>query len=421
MKRKSIFNLFFSAGIVLLPFLYQYASPLSFLSMGDFIIAILTMIGLFRINFVKSSRKMFPVIFVSVSFVVLTFFSIPSMHFSVSDAGTSFLKIIMYLAVIAVAIECFEFSSIKNLYFFLVCFFAIYLFVQVLYNAATGNYLPICINYSWLFSWEQRPQDLHYYYTNVYTYYRPSSLFLEPGYYAFFVLPAIFILVLSKRNLIWGALLYLSVVLSTSGAGILFGLVPWIIFLFSNTFHIKNSTLFVNKNYIVIFIIICLIGVFVLLTNLNLMPRLFNSFNARVTRNYIINDSIDTFHQIFGVGMNNVECYMNSNSISTIFDEDNLNQGASAVTVLLQYGIMGVGIFIIFILLLFKGNIKKRECFAFICLFVAYTLFDEVLFNYKMGFLFSFIFYFWNVSESKHRASRISQSCVKATEAKVTL
>ena len=138
MKHKSLFSLFFSAGIILLPFLYQYESPLSFLSMGDFVIALLTIVGLFHINFIKSFRKMSPVAFVSAAFVVLTLFSLPSMHFSISDAGTIFLKIVMYLAVIAVAIECFDFSLVRNLYFFLVWFFAIYLVVQVVYNATTG-------------------------------------------------------------------------------------------------------------------------------------------------------------------------------------------------------------------------------------------------------------------------------------------
>lgn len=119
--------------------------------------------------------------------------------------------------------------------------------------------------------------------------------------------------------------------------------------------------------------------------------------------------------------MNNVECYMNANDISTIFDEDNLNQGASAVTVLLQYGIIGAAIFTIFILLLFKGGLRNRECFALICLFICYTLFDEVLFNYKMGFLFSFIFYFWNNVRSKHRDYQIVRSAIKRVQAKMTL
>ena len=416
-NKVSTFTKIYSVIIILLPFLYQYASPLSFLSLGDFILLIFTCYGLLKLNFVLAAKYTKPILIFSAAFCVLTLFvSLFSIadYFEFSDSITIFLKILMYLCVCALCTQFFDLRYVKKIYLWLVRIFAVYLVIQVIYHAVSGGFLPIYLKHEWLFSWENRPANLtDYYVTGGYYRFRPSSLFLEPGYYALYVLPALFLLLFEDKKTIEAVLLYVTILFSTSGAGILIGGLAFALKFFAFIFRYKNGKIYFTP-FTAVFVILLVGGVlYVLFFNEELMLKLFNSFNARVTRSLLIYDRVDVFHKIFGVGMNNTENYVNLYKIHTLFDEGNLNFGASLTATVVQYGIIGFAVFFCSLLALFVRARHSGMALLFVMLYIIYTAFEEVIFNFRMGFLLAFVFYYMVHAKQEISAREKTQVILK--------
>ena len=196
----------------------------------------MTFIGLFILIF--SNKKLNVEINININIIIfsiiLTSLSMLSSFinpfFSYVDFLTLFFKDIMYNFFLIVASNYFDFAKVKKIYVWLVMLFCIYLFIQYFYTKITGEYLPIYLKYEWLFSWEKRAEDLSYYYNYVYYKFRPSSLFLEPGYFAFYVLPCLIILLIKDNKLMMPIIITIALVLSTSGAGIGIAAIIWLLF-----------------------------------------------------------------------------------------------------------------------------------------------------------------------------------------------
>lgn len=396
-NKVSTFTKIYSIIIILLPFLYQYASPLSFLSLGDFLVAIFACYGLLKINYVRAKDRVKPILFFSVSFCILTFFTsiFSGSYFKYGDAATIFLKILMYLCVCAVCTQYFDLHYVKKIYLVLVRIFSVYLLIQVIYHEIVGGFLPIYLKHEWLFSWEKRPADLYdYYVTGGYYRFRPSSLFLEPGYYALYVLPALFLLLFEDKKIVEPILLYGVILLSTSGAGILIGLLAFVLKGATFIVHYRNGKVYFTAYAILAVFLLAAGAIYLLFFDTYILTKLFNSFNARITRSLLIFDRIDFFHKIFGVGMNNTENYVNAYNIHTLYDEKNLNFGASLVASILQYGIIGFMIFLCSMLALFMRVRHSKPGVLLLLLYLIYTAFEEVIFNFRMGFLLAFVLYY---------------------------
>lgn len=405
-SKLSVFTRIYSVIIILLPFLYQYASPLSFLSLGDFVLMFFTVYGLFRIDLVKAKNSIKPLLVFSCAFVLLTVFvsMFSGDYFRFSDAVTIFFKILLYLGVCAVCTQHFNLRYVKKFYFALVGIFGLYLVIQLVYNKTTNGYLPIWLNHDWLFSWEKsRAADLSVLYDSVVYSYRPSSLFLEPGYYVMFVLPALLILLFEDKNIIAAILLYITIILSTSGAGILIGLLAFVAKGVTKIAYFKDKKLYLTR-YIYVALALIAVGVLVVILFGNeILPRIFNSFNARITRSLLIFENMDDFHKIFGVGMNNTVNYVNAHSVYTAFDEANLNFGASIVASGVQYGIIGCFIFLVSLFALAVNASRSKTGLMLVLLYIIYAAFEEIIFNFRMGFLLAFVLYYVEATGSKKR------------------
>ena len=356
MKFRDIYSKIFSIAIVLLPFLYQYASPLSFLSLGDFFIVFLTIIGIFYGLF--NETKLYVeknIIILSVILVLLTILaSLVSYHFKFEDSITIFLKIVMYNMFILVSPSFFNYQKIKKIYNIFVLLLSLYLILQYIYTKITQNYLPIYLKHEWLFSWEKRPEDLNYYYNYIYYAFRPSSLFVEPGYFAFYVLPCMIINLIKEKRLLLPIIITISLILSTSGAGIAIGFIMWGLFFITKIVHVKNNKISIMPHLFFPILILGMIIVSFLLINTNIFSRVLGgSFNARIIRGFMIYDKMDSIHKIIGVGMNNISNYMNFYNIKTPLDEPNLNNGATMSIYLVQFGIIGLISLIVFIIRFF--------------------------------------------------------------------
>lgn len=404
MKKNKLIYLY-SICIILLPFLYQYSSPISFLSLGDFLIAIFTVISLLYLIFKRGKINFFiPIMLLAILLVFLTILtSFGSPFYIFFDSFTLFLKIVLYCLVIFVSINIFDFSLVKRIYIKLCIVFCIYLIIQVVYTKITNKYLPICINNDWLFSWEKKPKDLAYYYS-MYGSFRPSSLFVEPGYFALYVIPCLIICLISPKiedhNMKISLLISFSLILSTSGAGIGIGFIIWGLFLVTKIAYIKNKKIYILP--IAFFLILTFgISIFIfLLFKTNIFERVFGgSFYARIVRGFLIYDTLDFKYKILGVGLNNVANYLNFYCISTPYDEANLNLGSTFSTYLNQFGILGSFALIMFMIYLVYISRKNYVSFVLCLYFIIYIVFEDVLFNFRMGFMLSIMLYYTKYSK----------------------
>ena len=411
----------FSLAIILLPFLYQYASPFSFLSLGDFILVLISFILVINDlikNKIVTINKNLSIFFILI--FMLNFFNLIlnlKTFFSVGDNVTIILKIIMYFFVINISLNHFNFLSIKKIYYILVFAFSMYLIIQYAYHKITGGYLPIYLKYDWLFSWERRAKDLAYYYEFEYYRFRPSSLFLEPGYYALYILPALYIYLLKKNKFFKSLFLTGCLCLSTSGAGIILAFVAWGLWLLKKCIYSYDSKIFVKTIPFCLIIVISMLCILFFFKS-GVYVKIFNSFRSRITRGFLVFSNYKGLNFIFGVGLNNVEAYMKYYGIHTIYDQTNLNYGATISKAVMEFGL--IGFIMCFIISIYALKKMKKNYFTF-CLFILaflYCFFEDMLFNFRMGFFFSIISYFMIEYEKSQKKSEISEENMKCTSKK---
>lgn len=395
-KSNGLLAYLYTIIVILIPFLYQYASPFSFLSLGDFCLIIVVGISIFfllcnkNFSFDGSVLKL-----VCVLLGLNIFPLLQSQFYNIKDSITLIFKMVLYLFAISTCTIYFNFKLCKKFYFILAFCFGSYLIIQYLTFNLTGKYLPIYLKNEWLFSWEKRPKDLAYIYTVTYSgQYRPSSLFVEPGYYALYVIPALAISLLMDKKIIYPLFITLTLFLSTSGAGILISCFVWTYFFVSKFVTIENKKIKLKINSYFFIFIISVIFVLLLMFTTNIFYRIFNSFNARISRGFIIFHSLPSLNKIFGVGTNNISNYMKYYKITTVYDELNLNSGATYSTYLVQYGIVGYIFLIIFSVKLIKNSFSSKLSLCLGLIIILFMIFEDILFIYRMIFLFSFLIYY---------------------------
>lgn len=388
----------YSLVIILLPFLYQYAGIGSFLSLGDTLCCVLAGVLIFLdliynkpIRFNKFILILSGII-IAFNFLLMIMFS--SMYFSIADSITIILKIIMYTVVLTVSVNHFSFERVKKFYIVFCVILSLYLYLQVVYHKITGGYLPIFLKYDWLFSWEKRTEDLAYYYNVIYRKFRPSSLFLEPGYFALYVLPCIYYLLLYCKKIIIPILISIAVLLSTSGAGLLLCAVAWGAMLLRLVVSNKKDKAILRIVPIAVIGVIFIGIVVVIAVCTDLFYAVFNSLGTRVFRGFVVYSNFKPINMVFGVGINNVSSYMGYYNFTTQFDELNLNFGTTLTKSSMEFGIFGIALFLGGNIVAWKKMNKSYFLVFFAFLFFAYMIFEDMLFNFRMGFLCSLLLYF---------------------------
>lgn len=398
LSMKKTINFLVSVTIILVPILYQYASPLSFLSMGDFLILIFSSLAMFYDFILHKKINYIPKLGLIVGILLLQnmFSSVINVsYYSWSSAITMILKMVMYLIVVNVSYNHFDLKMVYKLYKYICYIFCIYLFIQFLYYKLKGGYLPICVNYNWLFLWEKRTSNLSYYYHGIYYKYRPSSLFLEPGYYVFYEMPFLYLLLIKEKNILMSIIITISFVISTSGAGVLLSLAGWTIFFIYNSVKFKKNRIYTKKIVLLFIVVFLSFIIYVIISNYNYM-KYFNSFNTRFLRGFVVFSKFTLGMKIFGAGINNVENYMNVYSIKTLFDETNLNFGSTFTKSFMEFGVIGIIILLFSVIYYYHKLIKGKSkiIFSFFVLFFLYMFFEDMLFIFRMVYIMSFLMYF---------------------------
>lgn len=397
MMQDNIINKYFSYSVIFLPFLYQYIGIQNIISLGEIILLITTLLALIKDNFKLSNinKKILIFYIISLSTTSLCMFFD---YFSFSAAGATISRLVLYAIVIIVARKHFSIKYIEKPYKSFVFFLSLYLLIQYFFNKTTGGYLPIYLDYDLQFPPEARPSDLSVYYR---WFYRSSSLFLEPGYFVFYVMPLICMLIFkiekSKFEILTLLLTILAVLLSTSSSGVIILAIIFLIYLLRYSDKKQKQHILLK----LVIILCAAITIIVYITSFEVasftIDRLINggSFDNRITRGYLVYFQLPIFHQLVGVGINNIESYMNYNGIITAFDEGNLNYAATITQVLNYSGIFGFLSLLYLIYSLTKriDKIKNNRynsnlLLSFWTILSFSMIYEAVIFNYRFAFYF---------------------------------
>ena len=392
----------FSISLVLLPFLYQYKGIGEIVSLGELIVAALMAIELLMDHFKLYNLNNSLLAFYLIS-LGSTILCVGKSYFVMSAAMTVFFRLVFYAIVVVVARRHFLLHTAFRIYTVAVFAFSLYLIIQFVYHYVTDNFLPIYLRYSWQFPPEAREENLSILYRWNY---RASSLFLEPSYYTLYVLPSICILLFKDRRsrleLITLLVAVIAIALSTASSGIGGLFVVFIIFVSKRSSN-KSLHRFVFRSLVIIGFIVGMVLFFaysdkVLIT----VGRILNggSFNNRITRGLLVFARLPVFHQLFGVGINNLEPYIEYYGLYTAFDEANLNYSASVVQTLNYSGVVGLFSLFVFLVYYWKYSRCKRTVLeytslsdgngvttALFFLIVFIICYESIMFTYRFAFL----------------------------------
>lgn len=180
--------------IVLLPILFQFASPISVLSLGELLLAfvvlkeVISRKGKFSLNR-RDTRGLLAFYFVP---VLLILAAINNSYFEIAEAATVVARIIFYYVLIIVALNKFNVNKAINLYFILSCLACVYLLFQVVSHYVLHTDIPILLNYNDILFFKKTITETARYYSHYG--FRPSSFFIEPSFFADYMMPISFIM-----------------------------------------------------------------------------------------------------------------------------------------------------------------------------------------------------------------------------------
>lgn len=188
--------------------------------------------------------------------------------------------------------------------------------------------------------------------------FRPSSYFLEPGWYAVFIL-ILLCIYLYEKKFVKSAIIFLSLIMATSSLGILTALGIVGVYFLSQEVKVHQK--------ILILLGVCA-GLFFFLTSTmftDVILRLTDtggSFGQRLLRGFYIIPQMGFPELITGIGFGNLEQYLKINDIRTPYDYGIPFDYVNSITQLyISGGIIGFISFFSWIgIYLFKGNLFLR-------------------------------------------------------------
>lgn len=387
----------YSVLIILLPFLYQYKGIGRIISFGEMLLTPI-MIMLFLTEFKLKLKGIN--LWLAAFYLVTIFTSVlcaAMNYFNISEASTVFVRLVYYAIVVWLARTHFCLDYAKGIYYCAVFAFSAYLIVQYLYHYTVGGYLPIYLKYEWQFPAEARISNLNVMYKWGF---RPSSLFLEPSYYSLFVMPSVIMLLYEQTKTMFKVvtlvLTSIALILSTASSGI-FGLAIILLFFLLKKGETRNSVL---VRLIVVFLVVLLVVLyFIYSRNADYFAGRIQSggsLNQRVVRGIIVYNRLPKFNQIFGVGINNLEPFMEMFHISTSFDENNLNYSCSLIQTLNYSGFVGFVVLVGYLIDLkmkinksVKDSIyyKRQAAITLFWILIFIVSYEAILFSYRFAFL----------------------------------
>lgn len=214
---------------------------------------------------------------------------------------------------------------------------------------------------------------------------RPQGLFPEPQVYATFILPLL-VLCLEKKEYMWSGFLTISVVVSTSTLGILCSIGIWFYYVMMASIRLSRKVLIIGCAFIVL---IMLIKTPIFSYAIEKILNTDFTNNVRLTRGFLIYDSLSDFNKLFGIGVNNLAYYSSSGQIIL---NDTLSRTmtnsfyiTTVAELLVNYGAIAAVIYLGMMINLFRNSTCKLLVIILIVLSFGQTiLFSGVWYMYMV-------------------------------------
>lgn len=400
---------FLTLVIIFSPIIGQYASSIPGVNIADILLVVsCILVLLLNRKFNLSFKKVRPLILfwlVALFLSLITFYSQQELSLNII---TRFIRFSFYIFLIIISANNFDRNVALNIYKILCIIISIYIIVQMVLYHSTGIILPFKIlpmpwadgrtfDVSEAISWATR------------WYFRPTGVFLEPGYAAQFLLPGLVFSLygwmknerIKSSDVKSTILIFIALVLTTSAQGIFISVIIVGIYTIS-LFKKSKGNLKTIKCLLVIVIFIVFFYVFkdfvIVQTALEKVTASSiggGSTALRVFRGGAVFIQLPFLYKIIGVGHGNLGNYVLNRGIVTKYDPCVITpisaDYASGVSIaLIYYGFIG---FIFFIALYWKLWSKTRNEFRLITTTLIILLFVSAIFiDITTIFYISFIY-----------------------------
>lgn len=294
------------------------------------------------------------------------------------------LYVLLTVGVCFIVTDVCTFDDFKRIYEKIVLLLSLIVIVQFLIYTFTGRATMMLVpglelNYRTFSSTEYSAETLSR--LSYGWLYRPCSLFLEPAHHAQYVMPWLFLELLSidtseKKNIRNCLIVSIGLLLTASSLGVLGCVIAWIM-AFIRWSSKLNRKAFV-RNIFFGGVIVALAVVFLRIPSVQFYFRMkmeemtadnwgSNSFTMRMIRGFACFADFDFIDKIFGCGYGNILQYITTQNISTIYDGrmGDLSYMNGAATLLCGYGVLGT-VYYVYVFFVRK-YIKTAAYFGLIC------------------------------------------------------
>lgn len=393
--------------VSLLPILHQFVSPFPFLSLGELLLLPIVLLFLITdLNEIVIDRNLalFYAIPIGLTFIV---FFIPNSYFDLAASIRLIARIALYFFLILICARRIDLKTLAGVYSCIALVAGVLLLLQCFFHYFTSIELPVMRSYcEVLYEYPDSKSLTGEEYYALFGF-RPASIFTEPSYFAFYMTPLLIMLLfidkkdsplpafIANRKIVFAAFLTITSLFSTSSAALLVLALIWGLFLF---YGLRESHVR-RRGIIVVAIVLVSVLVALLLYGLGVFDVLIArtlsgaSLDHRVLRGFVIFETLDPAHQLFGVGLNNHAAYIEANGIVTAYDEETANYSfiSDVFNRLITSGVIGFVALVCFSLSLFSSSKTKVEKVFVIVLFVNFC-FNSWQYSFRFAFMMIFIY-----------------------------
>lgn len=392
----------FSLFIITSLFLHQYQSGIPGVSFADLVLGLSSIILLIKYGLKIKLKTIQPLAIISFASIFLTLVSFLIQGFFDMKTLTRLIRYNYYIYLLLISFNYFNLDYALKVYKTLSLFVSIYIILQFIVYNTIGVILPIKILPISLF----REIDLNYMkqMASVY-YFRPSGIFVEPGYTAHFLLPALAFSLKgwnNKNKVLQASIIYISMILTTSAQAILLASFTVVFYVALKLLDSKNYKTLIK--YLAIFILLGFLGipimrldsVQIIINRFNYGARAGGSAALRLYRGYAIYGELPLLYKLIGVGHGNIGNFVTTYNIFTKYDIVNMSDAAldyvnGVSSVLLCYGLLGLSLTVNYFIKLIRG-IEGHEFLTIFFTFIILNFMEGAIFGITMVFYISILF-----------------------------
>lgn len=358
---KKISN-FYTILVIIYPIIYTYLSSINSITIADFLLAIILIVGICDI--IAKKEKLYILVFLLLIIIYLCFHQCLSflIYGYNSENFYMFLRVLFYfVSCLILSRRYFNYDFGFSVYKIMSLFSSIYLIIQYVLMKTIHYYLPGTIPFL------KTSNDILEYNIKMMTtsFDRPRSIFIEPAHFAIYVSVFLAIYLFSNKKINYKLILILTlaILLSGSSTGIGSIAIIYLIYFYKNLYHKKIGT----KNLILFFLFFVVIVIFT-------QTQIFDIF---VKRTFYTSDAVSGRFSTYSILSNNSFSNLQKLFGMGFYKTENFNP--SFIRIFLFNGLFGLVLYHIIIIKVFKdcndvGNIV-------ILLFYIFSLSSSIVYS----------------------------------------